>query len=219
MERLVRVLTIAILAWSLASVTVLAQNVKSPDENGHCEPGYFPFQEACVKISGTRDKEKMSNLMMELREYKKKRIESGKYISAIKCVVEKNKGDVFYLDKSIIVNKTGITFFGFIGYRKSCVLYNNGGGWKLAIEDKKPFDVEILKAPPSKLSSLSSYRINLSRNRNIFLINGDVYKPQTVCSGWSEGDIVVFIEGTAGVCVLAEILNLSNNEICSFQCN
>ena len=47
-------------------------------------------------------------------------------------------------------------YVGYVGYNKKALLYPEGGGWKIWIEDKKSFPVEVLKTPIGSLRYITS---------------------------------------------------------------
>ena len=63
------------------------------------------------------------------------------------------------------------------------------------------------------------YTIEQSINDEYFIINGETFETKSYCSGWDEGDTVVFIEGSSvGACVSALLYNKDNNETCDVWC-
>lgn len=66
--------------------------------------------------------------------------------------------------------------------------------------------------------SYPTYYIEKDHNDELFIINGDLYRAKTYCLGWTEGEQVIFLEGTPGVCVSAKLLNLNRREKCNVWC-
>ena len=63
------------------------------------------------------------------------------------------------------------------------------------------------------------YEIEVSHNDELFIINGERYEAQTYCFNMEEGDMVIFLKGSAlGACASAEILNLRTNKVCKVWC-
>lgn len=63
------------------------------------------------------------------------------------------------------------------------------------------------------------YYIEVSKNDEFFIINGEKFSAQTYCYNMEEGDAVIFIEGSPyGACSTAEILNLRTNNTCRLWC-
>lgn len=64
-----------------------------------------------------------------------------------------------------------------------------------------------------------SYKIELSKNDELIIINSTSFKAQTYCFGWEEADQVIFISGNAnGICLVADIYNKTRKQKCSFWC-
>jgi len=65
----------------------------------------------------------------------------------------------------------------------------------------------------------TSYYIEAASNDETFIINGEVFKAQTYCLGWDEGQRVLFIEGSPfGACASAKLYNLNREESCNVWC-
>lgn len=68
-------------------------------------------------------------------------------------------------------------------------------------------------------SSRESYEIEVARNDEFFVINGEKFEAQTYCLGWEEGDDVLFLDGSPyGACASATLLNLRTREKCDVWC-
>ncbi len=76
----------------------------------------------------------------------------------------------------------------------------------------------IANAFATPLLAATTYEIEAAANDESFVIDGDLYKAQTYCLGWDEGDEVIFMEGTAGLCTSAELFNVGRRETCSVWC-
>jgi hypothetical protein len=67
--------------------------------------------------------------------------------------------------------------------------------------------------------SRPTYRIEVSHNDDLFVINGEKFSAKTYCFNFDEGDEVMFIEGSAsGACASAKILNLRTKQVCEVWC-
>lgn len=65
----------------------------------------------------------------------------------------------------------------------------------------------------------NEYTIETAHNDNLFIINGEKYEAQTFCFGWSEGDKVIFLNGSPlGACTTAKLLNLRLRKDCMVWC-
>lgn len=60
-------------------------------------------------------------------------------------ISEENNSIYKLMNGGIVEVKYG--YVGYLGYGKKVLLYPENGGWKLWIQDKKAFGVEILKTP------------------------------------------------------------------------
>lgn len=68
-------------------------------------------------------------------------------------------------------------------------------------------------------SNPNQYFIEAAANDETFIINGEVFKAKTYCLGWSKGDSIIFIEGSAlGVCTSAKLFNSNRNQTCDVWC-
>lgn len=68
-------------------------------------------------------------------------------------------------------------------------------------------------------AALDQYRIEVSHNDELFIINGEKFEATTYCFGMEEGDPVVFLEGSPyGVCVSAKLLNMRTRQMCDVWC-
>lgn len=77
----------------------------------------------------------------------------------------------------------------------------------------------VLLAFTSLVSASTRYEIEVSHDDELFVINGERYEAKTFCFNMEEGDMVIFLEGSAyGACVSAEILNLRTNDVCEVWC-
>ena len=77
---------------------------------------------------------------------------------------------------------------------------------------------DFLNAHQLIAMSYPTYYIEKDYNDELFIINGELYKAQTYCLGWSEGEQVIFLEGTPGICISAKLLNLNRREKCNVWC-
>lgn len=67
--------------------------------------------------------------------------------------------------------------------------------------------------------SRPTYQIEVSHNDELFIINGEKYEAKTYCFNMEEGDLVIFIEGSAfGACASATVVNLRTNNKCELWC-
>ena len=64
-----------------------------------------------------------------------------------------------------------------------------------------------------------SYKIEVSHNDELFIINGEKFEARTYCFNMEEGDDVIFLEGSAsGACTSAKLLNLRTSKVCKVWC-
>lgn len=80
-------------------------------------------------------------------------------------------------------------------------------------------DVATQVAIRSQRSGGGSYTLEFVHNDELFIINGEKFEAKTYCFGWSEGDEVVFAEGSPyGACSSATLVNLRNKNTCEVWC-
>lgn len=121
-----------------------------------CIKGFFLIQaDSCLNQSAISQHsiEEISTALMAQKDptAAKKYQEALAYkkangIAVYKTKITEEKSDILKLENGAIV-EVKFGFVGFIGFNKKALLYPEGGGWKIWIEDKKSFPVEVLKAP------------------------------------------------------------------------
>jgi len=143
-----------------ASLTASADiRIKDPGTaNGKavCEKGYFLIQaDACLNQDAlTQHSAEEIFAALQARkdpEFAKKYQEALAYkkangIPVYKTRIAEEKSDILKLENGAIV-EVNFGFVGFVGFYKKALLYPEGGSWKLWIEGKKTFPVELIKAP------------------------------------------------------------------------
>jgi tetratricopeptide (TPR) repeat protein len=88
---------------------------------------------------------------------------------------------------------------------------------KLLVEEKRK--LEVLQLNTDHSSSGCSHQIEVNKNDDFFLINGEKFEAKSYCLGFEEGDMVRFLEESPlGACASAKILNCSNNKTCEVWC-
>lgn len=92
---------------------------------------------------------------------------------------------------------------------------------RVNLAERKVSNKSQSQAPAARVRrrSASSYTIDKAINDETFIINGEVFKAQTYCLGWDDGDEVVFIEGSEfGACASAKLFNKDRDEVCDVWC-
>jgi hypothetical protein len=162
--------------WTIFFVFTLASKsgsaeiiLKDPMKVGGkslCDKGYHLIQDACVKenallhnrpeeIAAALQARKDPTLAKKYNEEMAHRKANG--IPLYKTRISEEKGDILKLDNGGVVEIT-FGFVGFVGFNKKALLFKEGMNWKIWIEGKKTFPVEILKAPtipPSYILTIS----------------------------------------------------------------
>jgi hypothetical protein len=63
------------------------------------------------------------------------------------------------------------------------------------------------------------YRIAISHNDELFVINGEKFEAKTYCFNMEKDDEVMFLDGSPfGACVSATLLNLRTRDKCEVWC-
>ncbi|MBU0711199.1 hypothetical protein KKA87_04655 [bacterium] len=97
---------------------------------------------------------------------------------AFKSKINEDNDDVLILDNGAIIEISS-GFLGYLGYRKNCIVYKSGYGWKIWIEGKGTFLCDILKEP-IHLATFDVNEVSISKVSDngelIFLTNGSIYK-------------------------------------------
>jgi len=97
---------------------------------------------------------------------------------AFKSKIDEDNDDILKLDNGAIIEVT-MGFLGFIGFRKDCIVFKSGYGWKIWIEGKKVFPCDILKEP-DYFTSIDIKEVTISEVSDngeiIYLTDGSVYE-------------------------------------------
>lgn len=65
----------------------------------------------------------------------------------------------------------------------------------------------------------TTYRIEVSHNDELFIINGEKFEAKTYCFNMEEGDKVIFLKGSPyGACTSATLLNTRTKKTCEVWC-
>lgn len=153
-----RLFLLSLFGCSLAYADIKLVDPTMVDGKLTCSAGYFLLQDVCINQSvvGQHSTEEIVSAMQAHKNpaLAKKYEEAMAYrrangIQVYKTVIEDDKGsDIYKLENGGIVEVT-MGYVGYVGYRKKALLFPDGGRWKLWIEGKKSYPVEILKAPTS----------------------------------------------------------------------
>lgn len=87
-----------------------------------------------------------------------------------------------------------------------------------SISNAQSSEDDFLKGHQLLARNYPTYYIEKDHNDELFIIDGELYKAQTYCLGWTAGEQVIFLEGTPGLCVSATLLNLNRREKCDVWC-
>jgi hypothetical protein len=128
------------------------------DGRPECSTGYFLLQEMCINLGalGKHSSEEIADAMLAHKDpsfFKKyeEAISSPRpnAIKVYKTFIEEDKGsDVYKLGNGGIVEVT-VGYVGHVGYRKKVLLFPEGASWKMWIDGKQSYPVDLLKAPTS----------------------------------------------------------------------
>lgn len=145
----------------LAGVTSLAAaEIKTldPDRStgtATCPPGFVLITDVCINRSAIR-KHSSQELAEAVASHKNP--EMGSRIKAaraarqatgtpvFKTQIDEEEGDIYKLRNGGVVEVTS-GYVGYVGYAKKALLYSEGGTWKLWIEGKKSYPVEVIREP------------------------------------------------------------------------
>jgi hypothetical protein len=121
-----------------------------------CAKGFFLVsQNACVNQNATAQHsvEEISTELLARKDpeaAKKYRealaIKKATGTPVFKTQITEENNTIYKLMNGGIV-EIKFSYVGYLGYGKKVLLFSEPGGWKLWIQDKKTFSVEILKAP------------------------------------------------------------------------
>ena len=154
------------LVTKLAGAEIILKDPLVTGGKSLCDKGYHLIQGACVNENALlQHRPEEIAAALESRKdptlAKKYNLEMGNRkangIPLYKTRISEEKNDILKLDNGGVVEVT-LGFVGFVGYNKKALLFKEGGRWKIWIEGKKTFPVEILKAPTSP----PSYMLTIS---------------------------------------------------------
>jgi hypothetical protein len=145
---------------STAIGTVAAQvrfaDPKVIDGKPACEKGYFLIaQDACLVQSALTEysAEDIAIALMarrnpEAAKQHAERLANRKAtgIPVLKTKVSEENGQILKLANNAVI-EVGFGYIGYIGYGKTALLFREGATWKIWIEGKKTFSVEVLRPP------------------------------------------------------------------------
>jgi hypothetical protein len=208
-----------VLVAMLFSADAWGQDIKLPDQAGTCSVGYLPDKGVCISSKALEEKGAEAIARQLMHFLAGNQTSKGKTRRRALCQskIDDDNDDILKLANGAIVEITR-GYLGYVGYRKDVLLFKAGSRWKLWIEGKKVFNVDLLRAPTS-CRSPSTYPIEAAANDEVFIINGEKYEAQTYCLGWEEGESVVFLDGSAyGACASASLFNVDQMETCDVWC-
>lgn len=79
--------------------------------------------------------------------------------------------------------------------------------------------VIVLLLLATTASARDVYTLEVSKNDEWFVINGELFQARTYCFNMEEGDPIVFLDGSPhGVCVSATLFNLRTKKTCEVWC-
>jgi hypothetical protein len=144
----------------LAASTVGAQmrftDPKVVDGKPTCEKGYFLIApDACLINSDLTEysSEDIAIALMARKNPQAARqhaerlaIRKATGIPVFKTKVLEESGQILKLANNAVV-EVGFGYIGYIGYAKTALLFREGAAWKIWIEGKKTFPVEVLRPP------------------------------------------------------------------------
>ncbi len=193
-----------------------AQDLKLPNDNGNCGSDFMPYNGICISVEAL-EKKGAGIISKELANFIHQSRDKIKIPEVCETKIESDNGDILKLENGAIVEiLTG--YLGYVGYRKSSLIFKKDSQWQIYIEGKKVFKIDLLRQP-SSCNSPSSYLIEAIGDDEFLIINGEKYEAKTYCFGWDEGDRVSFVDGSAfGACTSTTIFNLNKLESCELWC-
>ena len=203
---------------ALVAVPVAAQDFMYP-RAGQCPATHLKFKGVCIssKLLEERGTETVVRKMMEFKAKNKPQPGARGSLSACLTKIGEDKGDILKLDNGAIV-EIARGYLGYVGYRKDALLFKDGSRWMIWIEGKKVFPADLYREP-ERCRAPSDYPIDAAVDDEIFIINGEKFEAQTYCLGWSEGESVIFLDGSEyGACASASIFNVERAESCDVWC-
>ncbi len=147
---------LAAIFWSVAHAEIKLIDPGMVDGKLTCAKGLFLLQDVCINQDAVS--QHSAEEIVGAMQARKDPALGRKYEEALayrranstqvyKTVIDEDKGsDIYKLENGGIVEVT-MGYVGYIGYRKKALLFPDGGRWKLWIEGKKSFPVDVLKAP------------------------------------------------------------------------
>ena len=131
---------------------IVPENAHVLGNNWYCDDGYKKIGNTCVKMTQKEIKQ-LNDLM------KKQLAAMSDGTVAYKTKIDSDHDDILKLENGAIVEITS-GYIGYIGYRKTAILFGSGSMFRIWIEGKKVFTCELLKKPVEKASPAKQIHIS-----------------------------------------------------------
>jgi len=149
------------------------KNAHVTGNNWYCNQGYKKQNGKCIKMSPA-----------ELATLRKKQEEQKTSMTdgtvAYQTKIDSDSGDIIKLENGAIVEVS--SYFGYLGYRKSAVLYGSGHRCNIWIAGKKSYKCELLKAPEGRGEPAKEVHISEVKGNGAILImlDGSIYEVDSI---------------------------------------
>jgi hypothetical protein len=174
-----------------------------------CNTGFRRKNNTCVAMTA---KEK-AQMQAYIKKYKQGQLSHQDYV-AYKSEVDSEANGVLKLRNGAIIEHTGYSYLGYIGYQEDIVLFGSGRTCKFWINGNV-FECDLLRSPPARHGRpASEIYISDVRGNGSILIGGDgaLYEVSSLdtitTSLWFGGFDALLIDGD-------ELINFDEDEIVS----
>lgn len=171
----------------------LPENSHILGNDWYCDDGYKKQGSECLKMSSAEI------MLMRKRQAAKKASMSDGTV-AYQTKVDSDSGDIIKLENGAIIEVS--SYFGYLGYRKSAVLYGSGHRCNIWIAGKKSYKCEFLKLPEGRGEPAKTVHISEVKGNGtiLMMLDGSIYEVDSIdeiyTSLWLGISDAILISGT-----------------------
>lgn len=147
----------------------IPKNASALGQNWYCNKGYKKHIGNCIRMSPAE-----LAIQKKLKAQQMASMTDGTI--AYQTRIDTDKGDVIKLENGAIVEVS--SYFGYLGYRKTAVLYGSGSKCNLWIEGKKSYKCELLKIPDKRGEPAREIHISEVKGNGtiLMMLDGRMYE-------------------------------------------
>ena len=146
----------------------------------NCNKRFKKKGNACVEMSPQEIQKQQQAEKEVLAEMQRIKNSLSDGTIAFQTKIDSDTGDIIKLENGAIVEVS--SYFGYLGYRKTAVLYGSGHRCNIWIAGKKSYKCELLKSPegrgdPAKIIHISEVKEN---GTILFMLDGSMYEVDSI---------------------------------------